>query len=362
MTEPNVKVDQLNLTEHYHFDLPKDYIAQRPLENREDAKLMVVNRTTNRIDHCHVRNLDEVLAAGDCLVLNDTKVIPAKLAGLRTNTCGRWHGLFLQADDSGNWRVLCKTRGNLKPGETVTLQDRVGNEAILLDMVLKMDDGSWIVKPQSEGTAEELLTQVGRVPLPNYIRGGNMVDADVENYQTIFAKNPGAVAAPTAGLHLTKPLIHRLIDTGINITNLTLHVGIGTFRPVAADQLQEHKMHSEWGQIEQKAIDKIDEARSRGKRVVAVGTTSVRVLETAANQSENNVLQPWSGETDLFIRPPYKFKQVDAMMTNFHLPRSTLLVLVRTFGGDELLKRAYEEAIIEQYRFYSYGDAMIIID
>ncbi len=352
-------VTAFDQTDHYDFDLPKELIAQHPLPNREDARLLVVNRSTSAIDHWHVRDLDEILNPGDCMVLNDTKVIPAKLVGFRTKTRGRWQGLFLQADVGGNWRVLCKTRGNAKPGETVTLQDRNGLDAMILDLVSRLDDGSWIVKPQSDLDAEGVLNLVGRIPLPNYIRGGNMVDADFKDYQTIFAKNVGAVAAPTAGLHLTKGLMGRLIDRGVNIANVTLHVGVGTFKPVAADSLDDHVMHSEQGSIDQKSIDKINAARDAGNNVVAVGTTSVRVLETA---SASGTLVPWSGDTDLFIRPPYEFKSVDVMMTNFHLPRSTLLVLVHTFGGDELMKRAYAAALEEQYRFYSYGDAMIILN
>ncbi len=359
MANSSVDPDPFGLTDHYDFDLPKELIAQHPLPNREDARLLVVNRSAQSIDHCHIRNLDEVLSPGDCLVLNDTKVIPAKLVGFRTATGGRWQGLFLQTDQQGNWKVLCKTRGNAKVGETVTLQDRNGIERLLLDLVARLDDGSWVVRPRSDENEETLLNEVGRIPLPNYIRNGQMVEADIKNYQTIFAKHPGAVAAPTAGLHLTKNLLRRLIDIGVNIAQVTLHVGIGTFKPVAVERLEQHQMHFEWGSIDQKSVAKIQATRTAGKRVVAVGTTSVRVLESA---SMTGTLMPWSGETNLFIRPPYEFKSTTAMLTNFHLPRSTLLVLVRTFGGDELIQRAYAEAIEEQYRFYSYGDAMLMLD
>ncbi len=358
MTESSVDPDQYLRTDHYDFDLPKTLIAQHPLKNREDARLMVVNRSRQSIDHCHVRDLDEVLEPGDCLILNDTKVVPAKLVGFRTMTGGRWQGLLLETDEHGNWKVLCKTRGNAKPGETVTLQDRDGIERIQLDLLSRLDDGSWVVRPKSDENTETILASVGRIPLPNYIRGGNMVDTDVQDYQTIFAKHPGAVAAPTAGLHLTKGLLHRLIDSGVNIAQVTLHIGVGTFRPVSSAQLNDHSMHSEWGNIDEKTTAKIQQTRSSGGRVVAIGTTSVRVLETAG---ASGTLAPWTGETDLFIKPPYKFKFVDALMTNFHLPRSTLLVMIRTFGGDELLTRAYEAAVEEKYRFFSYGDAMIIL-
>ena len=254
--------------------------------------------------------------------------------------------------------MLCKTRGKAQPGETVTLNDRNGNEQFQLTLVTRLDDGSWVVNPDAEGTWLEQLKQVGQVPLPNYIRGGNMVDSDLKDYQTIFAKHVGAVAAPTAGLHLTEPLIRRLIDRGVKIAQVTLHVGIGTFRPVKAANLEQHDMHFERGSIEQKSVDIIQQAKAAGGRVIAVGTTSVRVLETAAADGE---LKPWEGETNLFIKPPYQFKSVDGLLTNFHLPRSTLLVMIRTLGGDELMTRAYAEALEEKYRFYSYGDAMLIV-
>jgi S-adenosylmethionine:tRNA ribosyltransferase-isomerase len=348
-----------DLTDYYDFDLPKALIAQQPLANREDARLMVVKKGAQTIDHCHIRNLHELLDPGDCLVLNDTRVLPAKLVGFRSSTGGRWQGLFLQADQQGNWKVLCKTRGNAKPGETVMLQDRDGLERITLDLITRLDDGSWVVRPRSDLNFETILREIGRVPLPNYIRNGQMVESDVKNYQTIFGKHAGSVAAPTAGLHMTKELLRRLIDRGINIASVTLHVGIGTFKPVATERLDEHVMHFERGNLEEKSVSKIREARESGKRVVAVGTTCVRILETA---SQAGPLCPWTGETNLFIRPPYRFGTVNAMLTNFHLPRSTLLVLVRTFGGDELIQRAYAEAIDEKYRFYSYGDAMLILD
>lgn len=348
-----------DLTDYYDYDLPKALIAQQPLANREDARLMVIRRRAQSIEHYHIRNLGEILSSGDCLVLNDTRVLPAKLVGFRMTTGGRWQGLFLQADAQGNWKVLCKTRGNARPGETVMLQDRNGLERIILDLVARLDDGSWVVRPRSEDNHETILRDVGRVPLPNYIRNGQMIEADFKNYQTIFAKHLGSVAAPTAGLHMTKNLLHGLIDQGINIANVTLHVGIGTFKPVATDRLDEHSMHFERGNIEEKSVSKILATLDGGKRVVAVGTTSMRILETA---SADGRLAAWTGETNLFIRPPYQFKTANALLTNFHLPRSTLLVLVRTFGGDELIQRAYSEAIDDKYRFYSYGDAMLILD
>lgn len=349
--------DQLQLADYYDYELPKELIAQHPLDNREDARLLTVDRERESIEHHHVRDLDQLLNRGDCLVVNNTKVVPAKLVGYRTLTRGRWQGLFLESDHNNHWRVLCKTRGKAKPGEKITLQDRHGTERMTLELVARLDDGSWVVKPNAKGSTEEILEIVGRVPLPNYIRGGSMVDADVSNYQTVFAQRAGAVAAPTAGLHLTRGLLSRLIDGGIRIAQVTLHVGIGTFRPVSVDALSDHQMHFERGSIDAKAVDLINQSRAEGGRIIGVGTTSVRVLETAAADGE---LKPWSGETDLFIRPPYEFKAIDGLLTNFHLPRSTLLVMIRTLGGDALMKRAYEEAIQEKYRFFSYGDAMLI--
>ena len=227
-----------------------------------------------------------------------------------------------------------------------------------LQMAASQPDGQWAVRPESKEDFLSLLARVGRVPLPPYIRKGEMIDSDRENYQTVYARTPGAVAAPTAGLHFTHPLLERLEKTGVSIAWLTLHVGPGTFRPIVADVLAEHRMHAEWAHLGEEAVSKIDTAKRRGGRVVAVGTTSVRTLETAARDGH---LKPFTGQTDLFIRPPYTFKAVDALLTNFHLPRTTLLVLVYAFGGHDLISRAYREAIREEYRFYSYGDAMLVL-
>ncbi|MEQ1902730.1 MAG: tRNA preQ1(34) S-adenosylmethionine ribosyltransferase-isomerase QueA [Pirellulaceae bacterium] len=348
---------ELQLVSHYDFDLPKNLIAQQPLERRDDARLLVVDRAQGTIEHQHVRDLPEVLASGDLLVLNDSRVIPAKLVGFRARTRGRWQGLFLE-NEHGVWKVLSKTRGKLEPGEEVILQDRKGQESLTLVMVAKLSGGAWAAMPQSDRPFLELLEQVGRVPLPHYIREGNMMDEDVRRYQTVYATKPGSVAAPTAGLHMTKPLIEKLINSGKGITRVTLHVGLGTFKPMATELLAQHEMHFEWGQIDEKAIRQIEQCQTAGKRVIAVGTTSVRVLETAARQLP---LVPWEGNTDLFIRPGFDFRLINGLLTNFHLPRSTLLVLVRTFGGDELIRHAYEVAVAEKYRFFSYGDAMLVL-
>jgi len=264
--------------------------------------------------------------------------------------------------------MLAKTRGRIKVGETVILEDRQAKPRVKLVLQARLDDGSWVGSIQvderfggnqedRDRSPQQWLDIVGRVPLPHYIRGGNMVDADLADYQTVFAKTAGAIAAPTAGLHFTSSLFHRLVDRGIKIASVTLHVGIGTFRPVTVSALADHTMHSEYGALNQAAVDTIRETKEAGGRVIAVGTTSVRVLETAGREAE---LQPWQGETDLFIQPGFPFKIVDGLLTNFHLPRSTLVVLVRAFGGDALMKDAYQLAIDEKYRFFSYGDAMLI--
>jgi S-adenosylmethionine:tRNA ribosyltransferase-isomerase len=342
----------------YDYELPKRLIAQHPLGRRSDARLLVVDRGSASLQHHHIRDLPTLLKAGDCLVLNDTRVIPARLVGFRAATSGRWEGLFLSADEQGNWRLLAKTRGKLQAGEHIALTNEQLQEVFALRLILKEGAGSWIARPETSGDPLALLERVGRVPLPPYIRGGEMVAADRERYQTVYADQPGSVAAPTAGLHFTAELLARLEAAGVHTARVTLHVGLDTFRPVTADTLEAHPMHSEWCRITPEAVEEIGCAKAAGGRTVAVGTTSVRVLETAARGGE---LAPFSGPTDLFIRPPYEFRAVDALVTNFHLPRTTLLVLARTFGGDELVRRAYEEAIREEYRFYSYGDAMLIL-
>lgn len=344
--------------DQYDYDLPRELIAQQPLARRSDARLLVVDRQSEVIEHYHVRDLPEILKQGDRLVLNNTRVIPASLAGYRTNTGGRWQGLFLSLNEEGHWRILCKTRGRLSAGETVMLIDRTLRDVAQLRLIEKLPGGAWLAHPEPHQEALELLEQVGRVPLPHYIHGGEMRDSDRQTYQTVFAQEPGAVAAPTAGLHFTEALLKQLEQQGIGRTRVTLHVGLGTFRPITADTLSEHVMHSEWAAITPEAVSELQQTRATGGRIVAVGTTTVRTLESA---SQSGQLEPWTGETNLFIRPPYQFRSVDMLLTNFHLPRSTLLVLVYTFGGRELIRRAYEEAIANEYRFYSYGDAMLIL-
>ena len=361
----------------YDYDLPRDLIAQQPLPSRSDSRMLVVDRNVGRLEHAHVRDLPDFLSPGDSLVLNNSRVVPARLIGRRVVTKGRWQGLFLGANEQGHWRLLCKTRGKLKPGDVIQVFDRDAKPALKLKMLTRLDAGEWAASvdrtsdaqngAQVESTSPETVPQesvwdtlqrVGRVPLPPYIRGGEMVPDDEARYQTVYAESPGSVAAPTAGLHLTKPLLDRLQTGGIDSYCVTLHVGVGTFRPIGVDRLADHTMHFETGELTSQVVQRLQQTREAGGRIVAVGTTSVRVLESAAASGE---LKPWSGETDLFIRPPYTFRAVDGLLTNFHLPRSTLLVLVRAFGGDELMRRAYQEAIGQRYRFFSYGDAMLIL-
>ena len=344
--------------DQYDFDVPKELIAQFPLKERTDARLLVVDRKSRSIDHWHVRDLHELLTPGDCLVLNNTRVLPARLVGYRTRTKGRWQGLFLEATDDGIWRILCKTRGRLVGGETIQLVDRDARPCLLLHLGAKLENGVWIVRPESTEDPLSILQKFGRVPLPPYIRSGEMVDADRDSYQTVYADPPGSIAAPTAGLHFTEALLKRLETRGVSTCQVTLHVGHDTFRSITTETLSEHQMHSEWGSLSSEASEELRSVRAAGGRVISVGTTSVRVLETAASTGQ---LGPWQAKTNLFIRPPYEFRAVDALLTNFHLPRTSLVVLVRAFGGDELIRRAYDEAIAERYRFFSYGDAMLVL-
>lgn len=342
----------------YDYTLPKHLVAQHPQVRRSDARLLVVSRSSGRIQHRHVRDLPQLLSPRDCLILNDTKVVAARLVGQRKATGGRWEGLFLKSEASGHWWLLCKTRGKLSPGEIVLVESADGHPDLELTLIRQWPEGGWLARPTSGESSFGLLEKYGRVPLPRYIRGSEMVDTDRMRYQTVFAREPGAVAAPTAGLHFTEPLLDELRGMGVAVLFVTLHVGLGTFRPIETDTLDEHCMHSETGRISADTVETIRSRRAQGGRIVAVGTTSVRVLETASTSGE---LIPWEGDTNLFIRPPHRFQSVDALMTNFHLPRTSLLVLVHAFAGHDLARRAYAAAVEEEYRFYSYGDAMLIL-
>lgn len=343
------------MTIPFDFDLPPELIAQEPIEPRDHSRLLVVRREPFALEHRRFFDLPDLLNPGDLLVLNDTRVVHARLVGRRQKTGGRWEGLFLSALGDGSWELLCQTGGRPQLGE---IFDALPGP-FSLTLIEKNPEGRWRMRPSESGLAEAILERHGQVPLPPYIRRGVAGLGDAERYQTIFAKNAGAVAAPTAGLHFTPDLFSRLATRGIEKTFVTLHVGLGTFQPIKVDDIRQHPMHAEWGEIGADAVAAIEGCRAAGGKVVAVGTTAVRVLETAAANAER--LRPWSGETRLFIMPPYKFRAVDALITNFHLPRTTLLLLAAAFARERNLDAAYRTAIAQRYRFYSYGDAMLVI-
>lgn len=344
----------------YDYELPPELIAQQPLERRADARLLHIRRGDGSVAHRHVRDLPEMLRPGDLVVVNDTRVVPARLVGRRAATGGRWEGLFLHEASPGAWRILAHTRGRPQPGERIVLVDREGHEAAALRLLDRGPGGTWIVQPEGNDPFDAVLDRVGRVPLPGYIRGGQEQAGDVERYQTVFAKASGSAAAPTAGLHFTPELLAALTARGINRAEVTLHVGLDTFRPITAERVEEHPMHTEWCECPAATVTAIHQAKARGGRVVAIGTTAVRTLETAAAKSSAGTLSPWRGPTDLFIKPGFSFRVVDCLLTNFHMPRTTLMVLVSVFASRDLIRRGYEEAVRERYRFLSYGDAMLI--
>lgn len=337
----------------FDYDLPPELIAQHPTKKRDQSRLMHVVRSTRQMTHRLFHELPELLRPGDLLVLNNTRVLAARLIGKRERTGGKWEGLFLSELPGGVWEMMCQTRHSPKPGDFIL----VDPGPLRLELIEKTPEGHWRLRPDPPGSAIELLTRFGRTPLPRYIRKGVERLEDRDRYQTVFASRLGAIAAPTAGLHFTPELFTRLEDRGITKAFVTLHVGEGTFEPIRVTDFRQHKMHAEWGELPAESATAITDCRRRGGRVVAVGTTSARLLETVAATGD---IRPWSGMTDLFIHPPHEFGAVDALVTNFHLPQSTLLLLVGAFAGDELLRRAYAEAITQQYRFYSYGDAMLI--
>ena len=351
--------------DRYDYDLPRELIAQEPLTDRAAARLLVVRRAAGSLEHRHVHDLPDLLAPGDLVVVNDTRVVPARLVGRRAATGGKWEGLFLAVEPggphAGAWRVLAQTRGRPSPGERIVLVDRTGGDAAEITLVDRAGGGAWLVASAGGEPAEAVLARVGRVPLPGYIRGGEEEPGDAERYQTVFARESGSAAAPTAGLHFTDELLANLTARGIGRAHVTLHVGLDTFRPITAPRLDDHPMHTEWCVCPPETVAAVQETRARGGRVVAVGTTAVRTLETAASRATGSEqLAPWSGPTDLFIRPGHAFRAVDCLLTNFHMPRTTLMVLVSTFAGHELIRRVYAEAIRERYRFLSYGDAMLL--
>jgi S-adenosylmethionine:tRNA ribosyltransferase-isomerase len=355
------------------YDLPPELIAQEPAAERDRSRLLVVRRSDGTLDHRHFLDLPDLLASGDLLVLNDTRVLPARLLGRRERTGGKWEGLYLGERD-GVWELLCQLRGRLVEGDVIvisepeapatvntTVADASGSDGLRLVYLGRSPDQHFLFQPERPGTPADLLARYGQIPLPPYVRKGRAGAGDAERYQTVYARQPGAVAAPTAGLHFTPSVFDRLRERGIATTTLTLHVGLGTFQPLQSDDPARHVMHREWCDLPAAAANAVNACRARGGRVIAVGTTAMRTLESAAARGSGGTLEPWSGETDLFIYSPYRFKIVDGLVTNFHLPRTSLLLLVGAFAGDELLRRAYETAIAERYRFYSYGDAMLIL-
>ncbi len=316
----------------FDYDLPEHLIAQQPATKRDEARLLVVHRSTGTLDHRTVRDLPELLAPGDLLVFNNTRVIPARLLGRRTRTQGKWEGLFLTALPTGQWELLCQTRGYAQPGEVFETDTGL---TLVLDM--RTDDRHWMMTPQVSGDATELLARHGHIPLPPYIRHGIAEGSDQDRYQTVYATRDGSVAAPTAGLHFTPELIDTLTAKGIANTKVTLHVGLGTFAPIREANPLTHAIHQEWCEV---------------------GEAAVNAIETAAR---NGKLAPFRGPSNLAIYPPYDFRVVNGLMTNFHLPKTTLLLLVQSLCDSELLQHAYAEAIRLEYRFYSYGDAMLIV-
>lgn len=345
----------------YDYDLPRELVAQEPLADRAAARLLHVRRVDGTLTHRGVRDLPGILRPGDLLVVNDTRVVPARLVGRRAATGGAWEGLFLRVEragpHAGAWVVLAQTRGRPAAGERVILVDRAGRDGATLELVGRDAGGAWLARPDVAEPPETTLDRVGRVPLPGYIRGGVEQAGDRERYQTVFARESGSAAAPTAGLHFTPDLLAALAARGIARAAVTLHVGLGTFRPIAAERIADHEMHSEWCSCPPETVAAVRETRARGGRVVAVGTTAVRTLETAAR---GGTIEPWSGFTSLYITPGFPFRVVDCLLTNFHMPRTTLLVLVSALASRDLILRAYAEAVRERYRFFSYGDAMLI--
>ncbi len=347
-------------TRELNYPLPPERIAQQPARTRSRSKLLVLNRQGGKIIDTAFCHLGNFLRPGDCLVINDTKVLPAKFFA-RKITGGKLEGLFLGEKSPGVWEVMLKGAGKISPGGQILLLDKKGSMYCRAELVKKGRNGNCTLEVEKAGCAERILRRVGFAPLPPYIkRIGNLTNSSVDRrrYQTVYATVSGAVAAPTAGLHFTRHLIKQLKSKAVVFARITLHIGQGTFRPVTTENLQNHKMHCERFIISRENARIINRAKSAGKRVIAVGTTTVRALETAA---EGTIVKPADTATELFITPGYNFKIIDAMLTNFHLPRSTLLAMVAAFAGMENIRTAYEHAVKQKYRFYSYGDAMLII-
>lgn len=339
-------------TSDFFYDLPEELIAQDPLEDRTASRLLVLNRETGAIEHKIFSDVIDYLNEGDCLVINNTRVIPARLIGEKEGTGGKVEVLLLKRRANDVWETLVKPGKKLRPGARVTF----GDGRLKAEILEIAEEGNRLVRFYYEGIFEEILDSLGEMPLPPYIT--HKLE-DKEMYQTVYAKYDGSAAAPTAGLHFTKELLSKIEEKGIKIASITLHVGLGTFRPVKVDDVNHHHMHTEWYEVNAEAADIINETKRNGGRVVCVGTTSCRTIESVAD--ENGYMKAKTGETDIFIYPGYKFKVMDGLITNFHLPESTLVMLVSAFAGKENVLSAYETAVKEKYRFFSFGDAMILI-
>ena len=338
-------------TSDFNFDLPQELIAQDPLEDRSSSRLMVLNKESGEITHRIFHDITEYLQPGDCLVINDTKVIPARLIGTKEDTGAHIEILLLKRKENDIWETLVKPGKKCRPGARVVF----GNGELKAEIVDVLEDGNRLVHFEYEGIFEEVLDRLGQMPLPPYITHKLQ---DKNRYQTVYAKYEGSAAAPTAGLHFTKELLKQIEDMGVNIARVTLHVGLGTFRPVKVENVFEHHMHSEYYNVTETAAKLINDTKKNGGRIIAVGTTSTRTLESVAD--DNGVIHPGCGNTEIFIYPGYKFKAIDCLITNFHLPESTLLMLVSALAGKDHIMAAYEEAVKERYRFFSFGDAMFI--
>lgn len=339
--------------EDFYFDLPEELIAQDPLEDRSSSRLLVLDKETGAVEHHVFKDIIDYLEEGDCLVINDTKVLPARLIGSRVGTDAKIEVLLLKRKENDIWETLVKPGKKAKVGTKISF----GDGLLVGEVVEIVEEGNRLIQFSYEGIFEEILDQLGQMPLPPYIT--HQLE-DKNRYQTVYAKHAGSAAAPTAGLHFTPELLSRIEAKGVQIARVTLHVGLGTFRPVKVDNILEHHMHSEFYQISAEAAEKINHAKEQGKRVICVGTTSCRTVESAAD--EEGRLRETSGWTEIFIYPGYKFKVLDHLITNFHLPESTLVMLVSALAGREHVLSAYAEAIREQYRFFSFGDAMLITD
>lgn len=339
-------------TSDFYYDLPEELIAQDPLEDRTASRLLVLDRKTGAVKHKIFSDVIDYLNKGDCLVINNTRVIPARLIGEKEGTGGKVEVLLLKRRANDVWETLVKPGKKLKPGARVIF----GDGRLKAEILEIAEEGNRLVRFYYEGIFEEILDSLGEMPLPPYIT--HKLE-DKEMYQTVYAKFDGSAAAPTAGLHFTKELLNKIEEKGIKIASITLHVGLGTFRPVKVDDVNNHHMHTEWYEVNAEAAEIINETKRNGGRVICVGTTSCRTIESVAD--DNGYMKAKTGETDIFIYPGYKFKIMDGLITNFHLPESTLVMLVSAFAGKENVLSAYETAVKERYRFFSFGDAMILI-